>query len=132
MKKRKLILVFILSAGLAFVVGQALGKTVGKSIKSDRANVAKIQTILEDNCNCDSIEKSMYAKGVQYSNAEGFTTEKVDFVLTNCIFDNLSQEGERISIALKAEELETFNLITLEFVSDNTQETLTIKNGKVQ
>lgn len=132
MKKKKLILVFFLSAGLSFVVGRAVGKTFGKSITSDRADVIKIQTILEDNCNCESIEKSMYAKGVQYSNAEGFTTEKVDFVLTNCTFDNLSQEGARISKLLKEEALETFNLITLEFVSDNTQETLIIKNGKVQ
>lgn len=132
MKKRKLIIVFILSAALAFVVGRAVGKSYGKSIKTDRNSVVEIQSILENHCNCESIEKSMYAKGVQYSTDQGFTTEKVDFVLTNCIYENLNEEGEHIAKLLNAEGLETFSLITLEFISDEKQQTITIKNGKIQ
>ncbi|MEO8773488.1 MAG: hypothetical protein ABI263_06445 [Gelidibacter sp.] len=128
MKKKKLIIVFILFG----VVGFMVGKTVIGSFRTDTDNISKIQDILEGHCNCESIEKNMYAKGVQYGKDEGFTTEKVDFILTNCQYGNLNEEGLRIAKLLNVEGLETFNLITLEFVSEEKQETITIKNGKIQ
>lgn len=128
MKTKKLIITFILSGVVGFVVG----KTVFDSVKTDSENTQKIQNILKENCNCESIEKSMYAKGVQYNNDQGFTTEKVDFTLTNCQYENLREEGERIAKRLNKESFATFNLITLDFISDEKQETITIKNGKIQ
>jgi hypothetical protein len=128
MKTKKLIITFILTGFVGFVVG----KTVFDSVKTDSENTQKIQNILKENCNCESIEKSMYAKGVQYNNDQGFTTEKVDFTLTNCQYENLREEGERIAKRLNKEGFATFNLITLDFISDEKQETITIKNGKIQ
>lgn len=128
MKTKKLIITFILTGVVGFVVG----KTVFDSVKTDSENTQKIQNILKENCNCESIEKSMYAKGVQYNNDQGFTTEKVDFTLTNCQYENLREEGERIAKRLNKEGFATFNLITLDFISDEKQETITIKNGKIQ
>jgi hypothetical protein len=128
MKTKKLIITFILTGVVGFVVG----KTVFDSVKTDSENTQKIQSILNENCNCESIEKSIYAKGVQYSNNQGFTTETVDFILTNCKYDTLNEEGERIAKILNKEGFATFNLITLDFISDEKQETITIKNGKIQ
>ena len=127
MKKKKLLIIFVLFG----VVGFMVGKTV-KSFKADNDNISKIQSILEDHCNCESIEKNMYAKGVQYSSDRGFTTEKIDFKLTNCEYDNLNEQGASLIKLFNAEGLETFNMITLDFISDEKQETITIKNGKIQ
>lgn len=128
MKNKKLIITFILFGIVGFVVG----KTVFDSFKTDNESTVKIEKILNEHCNCEMIEKSMYAKGVQYSNQQGFTTEKVDFTLTNCHYENLSDEGARIAKLLNNAHLENFNLITLEFISDKKQETVTIKNGILQ
>ena len=128
MKKKKLIIVFVLFG----VVGFMVGKTVLGSVRSDNDNIDKIQNILEDHCNCESIEKNIYAKGVQYSNDQGFTTEKIDFTLTNCNYESINEEGARIVKVLNSKGLETFNLITLDFISEEKQETVIIKNGKIQ
>lgn len=128
MKTKKLIIIFLIFG----VVGFTLGKTA-LSFKSNKDSVSQIQNILESTCECEAIEKSMYAKGVQYSSEEGFTTEKVDFILKNCNYDDLEEEGERIAIALKEHGLEKFSLITLEFISNNKkQETAVFRNGKLQ
>lgn len=127
MKKKKLIIIFLVFGAIGFVVGN----TVGRKMKKERDHVLKIQSILEDQCDCESIEKSMYAKGIQYSRTEGYTTEKVDFTLTNCNYDNINKEGEQIVKQLNAVGLETFNLITLDFISEEKQETIIIKNGKI-
>lgn len=128
MKKKKLLIVFVLFG----VVGFMVGRTVLKSVKTDNDSISKIQNILEDHCNCESIEKNMYAKGVQYSSDQGFTTEKIDFTLTNCEYDNLNEEGITLVKLFNAAGLETFNMITLDFISQEKQETVIIKNGKIQ
>ena len=128
MKPKKLVIVFLLFG----VVGFMVGKTVLDSFKNDGDNIVRIQTILQDTCNCESIEKSMYSKGIQFDKEQGFSTEKAEFVLTNCKYDNLNDEANRIANQLKAEGLETFNLLALDFISEKKQETITIKHGNVQ
>lgn len=135
MRTKKIRILFLIFVGLGaavFTGGNIVGKTVVKSFKTEKNNVIKIQNILENLCDCERIKKDIYAKGVQYSNEEGFTTEKVDFALTNCKYENLKEEGERIAKSLNEEGLKSFDLITLDFISDEKQETIIIKNGKIQ
>ena len=135
MKTKKIsifFLVFVCLGMAAFKSGKIVGITVMKSFKTEKNNVIKIETILEDLCDCERIKKDIYAKGVQYSSEEGFTTEKVDFTLSNCKYGNLKEEGERIAKSLNEEGLKSFDLITLDFISDEKQETIIIKNGKIQ
>ena len=131
MKNKKLyipIAIFI----AVFCVGMAKG--FYKTYKADEIIVDKIETTLKANCNCETITKDMYSKGVQYSKDEGFSVEKVSFSLINCEFSTLKEEANRIQQVLESEVegLCTFSLVTLDVISENRHDTVTIRNGKLE
>ena len=115
-----------------FCVGMAKG--FYKEYKADEIIVDKIEVSLNSNCNCETITKDMYSKGVQYSNDEGFSIEKVSFSLTNCEFTSLKEEANRIQQFLEkdVEDLCKFNLVTLDIISEDSHDTVTIRNGKLE
>ncbi|OBX26182.1 hypothetical protein LX77_01999 [Gelidibacter algens] len=129
MKSKKLIITFILFGIFGFVVGRTV-----INFKKDHDSTEQIQSILETHCNCEKIKKTMYAKGVQYNNDDGFTTEKVEYQLINCAYSNFNEEVERIDQLLKdqVEGFETFDQITLDFVSENHHQKISFNNGKIQ
>jgi len=129
MKSKKILLSFLLFLIIGFVVGSTV-----KNFKKDHDTTDQIQSVLEEHCNCEKIEKTMYAKGVQYSNNDGFTTEKVEYQLINCEYTNFNQEVERVDQVLgdEVEGFEGFDQITLDFVSENHHQKVTIKEGIIQ
>lgn len=135
MKTKKISLVFFIGIVLGILIfkgGEVVGRTAVQTIQSNKDDTVKIQTILENNCNCDTIEKGIHATGIQFSKSDGFSTEKVDFTLTNCEYNNLKEEGNRIAQLLQKEGMSDYNLITLDFISNDKQETLNIRDGKIQ
>lgn len=130
MKKTKTILVVILCGIAGFFVGRA----IYNSFLTDKDVTTSILEVLEENCNCKEISKSMYAKGIQFNKNNGFTTEKVEFSLKDCNYQNFEVESNRISKLLtdKVKDFTNFNLVVLEFESDTSNDILTIKNGIVQ
>lgn len=129
MKSKKIILTFLLFLIIGFVVGSTV-----KNFKNVHDTTESIQSVLEENCSCEKIEKTMYAKEVQYSNNDGFTTEKVEYQLINCKYTDFNLEVERIDLLLEdqVEGYEGLDQIILNFVSENNHQKVTINNGKIQ
>ncbi len=102
--------------------------------KTDHTITSQIEESLKANCNCETVSKDMYSKGIQYSMDEGFSIEKVSFILKNCTFKSLEAEAQRIHKMLLSDvdDIKTFNLITLEIISEDRHNTVTIKNGKLE
>lgn len=131
MKKRIIYISVIILIG-AFLVG--LFSAFYDSHREDEITINQIETSLNAHCNCDSISKDMYSKGVQYSKTEGFSVAHVSFSLINCKYESLQKEANRIHQLLvnDVESLKNFNLISLDIISDDRHETVTIKNGQLE
>lgn len=102
--------------------------------KADQTIANQIEQALNSNCDCETISKDMYSKGIQYSKKEGFSVEKVSFSLTNCRFTSLKDEANRIHGILSNEVVgfDTFSLITLDVISEDRHDTVSIRNGKLE
>jgi len=131
MKKRIIYISIVILIG-AFLVG--LFSAFYDSHTADEITVNEIEVALNTHCNCESISKDMYSKGIQYSKTKGFSVEHVSFSLTNCKYKSLQKEAHRIHQLLVNDvaSIENFNLISLDIISEDRHETVTIKNGQLE
>ncbi|WP_179353457.1 hypothetical protein [Winogradskyella vidalii] len=130
--KKRIIYISIAMAIGAFLVG--VFSAFYDSYTADEITVNQIEASLNTHCHCESISKDMYSKGVQYSNVKGFSVEHVSFSLMNCKYESLQKEANRIHQLLvnDVESLENFNLISLDIISEDRHDTITIKNGQLE
>lgn len=124
-----IVLVVLASVGV-YKTAYSIGKTVGKSLKID----TQITAVLEEECDCKEVNQLIYAKGLQYSKNEGFSTEKIEYQLIDCEYSNLEEYSNKINKSLneKIEGFEDFDMVSLEFVNGNSTENVVIKNGKLK
>ena len=100
-----------------------------RSISINRELTKKYQEIIRNDIQgCIEIFNEREVKGEFVLIVEGFKGE----IEKVCEYDNLNEQGASLIKLFNAEGLETFNMITLDFISDEKQETITIKNGKIQ
>ncbi len=127
--KYVLLLVGGLIAGI-FMTGAISGAK--DALSGDKSEA--IETVLKENCDCESINQLIYMKGLQFNSKEGMTSEKGEYELINCTYESLAQETFRINeILLKeVQGYKELDLLKLEFVGPEKHETITIKNGVIQ
>ncbi|MDY7394818.1 hypothetical protein UMM65_06165 [Aureibaculum sp. 2210JD6-5] len=92
-----------------------------------------ITEVLEENCDCDEVNRIIYAKGLQFGK-DGISTEKAEYELIDCNYQSIMTEAVRINIILKKEVkgFDAIDLLTLEFNNHQNREKITIKNGIIQ
>lgn len=127
--KHTLLLIVGLFTGI-FITGLVTG--IKDHIKEDKSEA--IKTVLTENCDCESVNQFIYAKGIQFSKADGLSTEKAEYELVNCSYDNINEEVNRINkmLVTQVKGYEDVDLLKLEFVGAEKHETFTIKNAIVQ
>lgn len=127
--KYTLLIIVGLFAGI-FIAGLVTG--IKDHIKEDKSEA--IKTVLLENCDCDSVNQFIYAKGIQFSKTDGLSTEKAEYELVNCSYDNVNKEVVRINKMLvnQVKGYEDVDLLKLEFVGAEKHETFTIKNAIIQ
>lgn len=93
-----------------------------------------IEIVLTENCKCESVNQFIYSRGIQFSKEDGISTEKAEFELVNCTYENINTEVARLNkiLADNVEGYKELDLLNLEFVGAEKHETFTIKNGIVQ
>jgi hypothetical protein len=123
------VLVIFASVGV-YKTAYSIGKSVGKSLNIDN----QITEVLKEECDCKEVNQLIYAKGLQYSTGEGFTTEKIEYQLIDCNFTNLEEYSRNINKSLneKIEGFSEFDKMSLEFVNGNSSREIVIKKGKIQ
>ena len=123
--KYTLLIIVGLFTGI-FIAGFVTG------IKEDKSEA--IKTVLLENCDCESVNRFMYAKGIQFGKTDGLSTEKAEYELVNCSYDNVNKEVVRINKMLvhQVKGYEDIDLLKLEFVGAEKHETFTIINGVIQ
>jgi hypothetical protein len=126
----------IKTVGLAFL-GMLIGFLIKGGINGivdhmDKAH--NVEIAIKENCDCEEVNQFMYARGIQYSAEDGITTEKAEFELVNCQYNNLGEEFNRLYNVLKdaVYGYADLDLLTLEFVGAEQHHTITIKNGIIQ
>lgn len=126
----------IKTVGLAFL-GMLMGFLIKGGINGfvdhmDKAH--NVEIAIKENCDCEEVNQFMYARGIQYNAEDGITTEKAEFELVNCQYNNLEEEVSRLNDVLQdaVYGYADLDLLTLEFVGDEQHHTITIKNGIIQ
>lgn len=129
-RKRRLIVKTI----LGFIIGISFGFGMGKFIKTDNRLTSSIQSTIQENCDCEVVEKDISTAGIQFSKENGITNKTASFALKNCKYEGTaSEEARKINERLKAtvEEYEKMDLIEISFQSNEDREVVKIKNGTV-
>lgn len=127
--KTKTILVFI----VFLIGGLFFGYTLGSYTKAHTRS-GDIEKVLQENCKCESATQTIYSKGIQFSSS-GISTEKGLYSLTGFDFSiPAKEEAERLNNILKKEikNYDKVDLLELTFENNNQEETVIIKNGKIQ
>ena len=117
---------------LGFVVGISLGYGITKLVKSDNRLTASIEKTIQQNCDCESVEKNISSRGIQFSKVDGISNQTASFILKNCKYEiSAKEEAKRINEHLKAsvDNYEAIDLIELSFNSEEHLELVKIKNG---
>ncbi|WP_026451217.1 hypothetical protein [Aequorivita capsosiphonis] len=112
-RKRKLIVKVI----LGFIIGISFGFGITKMIKSDTRLTSSIKQSIQENCDCESVNKNISSIGLQFSK-DGITNKTVSFVLKNCKYEvSAAEEAKKINEHLKATipNYETIDIIELSF-----------------
>ncbi|MGO3182462.1 MAG: hypothetical protein ACTIJ9_06480 [Aequorivita sp.] len=129
-RKRNLITKVI----LGFIIGISFGFGVTKMIKSDNRLNASIKQSIQENCDCESVDKNISTVGIQFSKEDGFSNQTTSYVLKNCKYKGSAiEEAKRINKELKAsvENYESVDIIELTFKSTGEKDLVKIKNGVV-
>jgi hypothetical protein len=126
----------IKTVGFAFL-GMLIGFLIKGGINGfvdhmDKAH--NVEIAIKENCDCEKVNQFMYARGIQFNAKDGITTEKAEFELVNCQYDNLEEEVSRLNAHLQdaVYGYADLDLLTLEFVGAEQHHTITIKNGIIQ
>ena len=117
---------------LFFAIGLFFGYSTATFFKSKEKSDSILQT-LKDASECAEVNQLIYAKGIQFG-PHGMTTEKGQYQLKGCEFISVKEEANRLNTILK-EKVKGFDkvdFIELEFVNKDMNETIYIKNGKIQ
>lgn len=130
-KAAKFIILLIIGLVAGIFIAGVISGAKGV-LEGDKAEA--IKTVLIKNCDCDSVDQFMYARGIQYSKKDGLSVEKAEYELVNCSYDNIDKEITRINklLAEQVKGYDKLDLLKLEFVGADKRETFTIKNGIVQ
>lgn len=129
-RKRKLVIKLI----LGFIIGISFGFGVGKFIKTDNRLTSSIEKAIQQNCDCESVEKDISTVGIQFSKEDGLTNQTASFILKNCKYeDSAKEEAKRINEFLKVavDNYEAIDLLELSFNSEENLEIVKIKNGTI-
>ncbi len=131
--KKAIKYVVLLIVGL-FIGVSIAGMVSGakEALRGDKAEA--IKNVLSENCECEAVNQFMYSKGIQFSKEDGLSTEKVEYELVNCKYDNILNEVDRINKLLGSEVkgYADVDLLKLEFVGAEKHENFIIKNGVIQ
>lgn len=103
-------------------------------IKSDKRLTSSIENTIQQNCNCESVDKNISSLGIQFSKEDGIANVSGSYILKNCKYEGSAmEEAHRINENLKAafENYESVDLIELSFQSNGKKELVKIKNGIV-
>ncbi|TVZ52539.1 hypothetical protein [Dokdonia sp. Hel_I_53] len=127
--KYVLLLIVGLITGI-FLVGIVSGAK--DALSGSKADA--IKKTLTANCQCDEINQFIYAQGIQYSKTDGLSTEKAEYELVNCKYENITKEVARINelLANQVAGYEDLDLLKLEFVGTENHQTFIIKNAQIQ
>lgn len=126
---------YILGILVAIFAGIFIAGTIDglkAAVRGDKSIAVK--EALSKHCDCDEINQFLYAKGIQFNTEDGVSTEKAEYELVNCSYQNLQSEIVRINNILTA-EVEGYtdlDILKLEFVGQEQHHTITIKNGIIQ
>jgi hypothetical protein len=121
------IIIVIVLALTSFVWGAYNGYTDAQ----DKSTY--IMRALESNCDCKSIEQSVYLSGIQFGK-DGISKERGEYQLIDCNFTSLDQESERILEILekKVKHFKELDHLELEFINNDISQIVIIKNGIIQ
>ena len=125
---------FVLKILIGAVIGLSFGFGVGKMIKTNDRLVTSIKKNLQQNCNCESVEASWSAVGIQFNKEDGFSNKRLSFTLENCKTNFLTKEESIQLNKVLVKEVENYNnidVLNLEFVSENNSENLKIRKGEI-
>lgn len=117
---------------LGFIVGISFGFGVGKFIKTDNRLTSSIEKTIQQNCDCELVEKDISSSGIQFSKKDGVSNKTASFILKNCKYEGSEiEEAQKLNEHLKAsvENYEAMDLIELSFQSNKDREVVKIKNG---
>ena len=125
---------FIAKVILGFIVGISFGFGVGKFIKTDNRLTSSIEKTIQQNCDCELVEKDISSSGIQFSKKDGVSNKTASFILKNCKYEGSAiEEAQKLNEHLKAsvEDYDSMDLIELSFQSNKDREIVKIKNGFV-
>lgn len=129
-RKRNLIVKGI----LAFLIGISFGFGVTKLIKSDNRLTSSIKQTIQQNCDCELVEKNISTVGFQFSKEDEITNQTPSYILENCKYKGSAiEEAKRINAHLKAtiENYGSVDIIELTFQSKGAEELVKIKGGTI-
>ncbi len=132
--KKNRISKIVLKVILGFAVGITLGYGITKLVKSDNRLTASIEKTIQQNCDCESVEKNISSRGIQFSKVDAISYQTASFILKNCKYEiSAKEEAKRINQHLKASvnSYEAIDLIELSFNSEEHLELVKIKNGTI-
>lgn len=87
-RKSKLIVKVI----LGFIIGISFGFGVTKMIKSDIRLSSSIKQSIQENCDCESVNKNTSMIGIQFSKEDDVTNKAASYVLKNCKYNGTAIE----------------------------------------
>lgn len=102
---------FIAKVILGFIVGISFGFGVGKFIKTDNRLTSSIEKAIQQNCDCELVEKNISTVGFQFAKEE-----------TKC-------NNEFLKVAV--DKYEVINLFELSSNPEGHLELVKIKNGTI-
>ena len=122
--------IFVAICAGIFIAGTIDG--VKTALRGDKSIAVK--EVLSKHCDCDEINQFLYSKGIQFNTEDGITTEKAEYELVNCSYQDLQSEIVRLNNILLAEVdgYADLDILKLEFIGQEQHHTITIKNGIIQ
>lgn len=108
----------ILKVVLGFAIGISIGYGITKFFKSSNRLTASIEKTIQQNYDCESVEKNVSTAGIQFSKEDGLTNLRTSFSLKNCKYKGSAiEEAKRINEYLKrsVENYESIAVLELTF-----------------
>jgi len=130
-KNKNIIRTVIITLILVVIAVMINGFLDGNQDATDKSGA--IIDVLENNCDCKTIEQSVYLSGIQFGK-DGISKERGEYQLIDCNFTSLEQESERILTILqeKVKNFDELDHLELEFINNDKSKTVVIKNGIIQ